>query len=128
MQHDDQRHRLATVTARDVELVGAASVLAAECRRRERAARCVRRWLAAEQRIEALEGGVGIGWSPPADRADPVGILIEQGKSRIQEPETGRLGHLASASREDRAMPGASAVGPFRPIGRQAGRLCAPHP
>jgi len=24
-------------------------------------------------------------WTPPADRADPVGILIEQGKSRIQE-------------------------------------------
>jgi uncharacterized protein (DUF2252 family) len=24
-------------------------------------------------------------WVPPADRADPVGILIEQGKSRIQE-------------------------------------------
>lgn len=24
-------------------------------------------------------------WTPPADRADPIGILIEQGKSRIEE-------------------------------------------
>src|SRR4029077_8946142 len=24
-------------------------------------------------------------WSPPAERADPIDILIEQGKSRIQE-------------------------------------------
>jgi uncharacterized protein (DUF2252 family) len=33
-------------------------------------------------------------WSPPADRADPVGILIEQGKDRIQELLPIRYGRM----------------------------------
>jgi len=33
-------------------------------------------------------------WAPPADRADPVGILIEQGKSRIQELLPIRYGRM----------------------------------
>jgi uncharacterized protein (DUF2252 family) len=33
-------------------------------------------------------------WSPPADRADPIGILIEQGKSRIQELLPIRYGRM----------------------------------
>jgi uncharacterized protein (DUF2252 family) len=33
-------------------------------------------------------------WVPPADRADPVGILIEQGKSRIQELLPIRYGRM----------------------------------
>ncbi len=33
-------------------------------------------------------------WSPPAERADPVGILIEQGKSRIQELLPIRYGRM----------------------------------
>src|SRR5580700_3467239 len=33
-------------------------------------------------------------WAPPADRPDPVGILIEQGKSRIQELLPIRYGRM----------------------------------
>src|ERR1700687_2435505 len=33
-------------------------------------------------------------WAPPADRLDPVGILIEQGKSRIQELLPIRYGRM----------------------------------
>ena len=33
-------------------------------------------------------------WTPPADRADPVAILIEQGKSRIQELLPIRYGRM----------------------------------
>jgi len=33
-------------------------------------------------------------WAPPAGRADPVGILIEQGKSRIQELLPIRYGRM----------------------------------
>jgi uncharacterized protein (DUF2252 family) len=33
-------------------------------------------------------------WAPPPDRADPVGILIEQGKSRIQELLPIRYGRM----------------------------------
>ncbi len=35
-------------------------------------------------------------WSPPADRADPVGILIEQGKNRIQELLPIRYGRMGA--------------------------------
>jgi hypothetical protein len=34
------------------------------------------------------------GWVPPADRPDPVGILIEQGKSRIPELVPIRYGRM----------------------------------
>jgi hypothetical protein len=33
-------------------------------------------------------------WTPPADRLDPIGILIEQGKSRIQELLLIRYGRM----------------------------------
>ena len=33
-------------------------------------------------------------WAPPANRADPVGILIKQGKSRIQELLPIRYGRM----------------------------------
>jgi uncharacterized protein (DUF2252 family) len=35
-------------------------------------------------------------WAAPADRADPVGILIEQGKTRIQELLPVRYGRMRS--------------------------------
>jgi hypothetical protein len=35
-------------------------------------------------------------WTRPDDRADPVGILIEQGKSRIQELLPIRYGRMAT--------------------------------
>nr|WP_294549693.1 DUF2252 domain-containing protein [uncultured Rhodopila sp.] len=35
-------------------------------------------------------------WSPPADRADPVDILIEQGRSRIQELLPIRYGRMST--------------------------------
>jgi hypothetical protein len=52
-----------------------------------------RRQAGAALRREAPRGAQGE-WAPPANRADPVGILIEQGKSRIQELLPIRYGRM----------------------------------
>jgi uncharacterized protein (DUF2252 family) len=52
-----------------------------------------RRQAGAALRREVPRGAHGE-WMPPADRADPVAILIEQGKSRIQELLPVRYGRM----------------------------------
>ena len=44
-------------------------------------------------------------WAPPADRADPVEILIEQGKSRIQELLPIRYGRMRADPLPSCAVP-----------------------